>query len=253
MSGFVVFQGASVIDGAPIVCIATTESRNEKTGNMIQTWIIRSDIHPMDAVRTMQDESICGHCPHRGSFNAEQNRMIDRTCYVQIGNAPAQVYAAFKRGVYRDISYRPDRLAFERECVGRALRLGAYGDPGALPLAIVQYLAELPGLRGRTGYTHQWRIRPSLAQYVMASVDTMAEYVEASAMGWRTFRGKALSVPVAEREIVCPASVEGGKRTTCEQCLLCSGNARDARPIVINLHGGRAITRAIDKRSASFA
>jgi hypothetical protein len=39
------YRGASQIDGTPIVGIATVGNR--KTGSMIQTWIIRDDVHPV--------------------------------------------------------------------------------------------------------------------------------------------------------------------------------------------------------------
>jgi len=42
-----------------------TPSRNVKTGPMLQTIIIRSDMHPAEALKTGQDEAICGHCIHR--------------------------------------------------------------------------------------------------------------------------------------------------------------------------------------------
>jgi len=42
-----------------------TPSRNIKTGPMLQTIIIRSDLHPTEALKTGQDEAICGSCIHR--------------------------------------------------------------------------------------------------------------------------------------------------------------------------------------------
>ena len=42
-----------------------TPSRNIKTGPMLQTCIIRSDIHPSEALKTGQDDLICGDCVHR--------------------------------------------------------------------------------------------------------------------------------------------------------------------------------------------
>ena len=46
MSGFIIYEGPSQIDGAPIVAIATLKSRNRKNGAMIQTWILRAYMHP---------------------------------------------------------------------------------------------------------------------------------------------------------------------------------------------------------------
>ena len=46
LNGVVLYEGPSVLDGAPIAVIATLKSANVKTGDMIQTWIIRSDMHP---------------------------------------------------------------------------------------------------------------------------------------------------------------------------------------------------------------
>ncbi len=46
--GLVLFDGPSQLDGQPIVAIATGVSRpltNAKTVDMIQTWILRSDVH----------------------------------------------------------------------------------------------------------------------------------------------------------------------------------------------------------------
>ena len=42
-----------------------TPSKNIKTGPMLQTIIIRSDIHPTEALKSGQDEKVCGDCIHR--------------------------------------------------------------------------------------------------------------------------------------------------------------------------------------------
>ena len=48
-NGRILYEGPSMLDGAPIVVIATgfaERSGNDKTGAMIQTWILRADIPP---------------------------------------------------------------------------------------------------------------------------------------------------------------------------------------------------------------
>jgi hypothetical protein len=61
--GFILYEGKSVLDGAPIVYIATLSTSNRKTGDMVQTWILRSDINPVEASKQKLDASICGNCP----------------------------------------------------------------------------------------------------------------------------------------------------------------------------------------------
>jgi hypothetical protein len=80
---FIVYQGPSLIDGQPIVVLVQTGSKNRKTGDMVQTYILRSDIDPISASRTGQDSSICGDCIHKGqASDKEQGQAINRTCYV---------------------------------------------------------------------------------------------------------------------------------------------------------------------------
>ena len=67
-SGVILYQGPSLLDGAPIVVIATglENSSNNKTGNMIQTHILCADMLPVAAIQEGKDSSICGDCVHRG-------------------------------------------------------------------------------------------------------------------------------------------------------------------------------------------
>ena len=99
--GHVIYEGSSLIDGKPIMVVATQQSQNFKTGNMIQTYILRSDIYPITANRTGEDKSICGNCELRGmptdSPNAQGAR--NRACYVVLRRDPLSVWKAKRAGV----------------------------------------------------------------------------------------------------------------------------------------------------------
>ena len=108
---------------------------------------------------------------------------------------------------------------------GLMVRLGAYGDPSAVPSSVWDDV--LLHSKGRTGYTHQFGVegadvRPDLC---MISADTEAEARVQWGLGNRTFRvGHTVDEMVKGHEILCPASEEAGKRTTCNECKLCIGN-----------------------------
>lgn len=230
-NGFILWEGKSRLDGEPIVVIAVgirRKSKNSKTGEMVQVYILYQNLHPVEALRTGADFAICGNCPHRGDGNGN-----GRVCYVQLRKGPGSVWRAYKRGSYPYLQARNHAAAF----VGRSVRLGTYGDPGAAPTALWRRVVR--HAKNWTAYTHQWRRRPSLRDICMASCDSAADFVEARAGGWRTFRAKEEDSPSLPGEISCPASKEMGKRTTCEKCGLCDG----ARPtdkratITLNVHG----------------
>ena len=233
MAGFVFYRGPSPIDGAPIVAIATLESRNGKTGDMVQTWILREDISPLAAIATRADRSICGNCVHRG--NEDQAR----TCYVDASRAPSMVFDAYHRGQYIDLSDDPETIAML--IAQRIVRMGAYGDPAMVP--IKQWRMLLAGSAGRTGYTHAWRRiwAQALKPYVMASVDSVKEQDIARAMGWRTFRVRTETEPLESNEFACPASPEGGLRKQCITCKACDGADRAGKAsAAIIVHGSMA-------------
>ena len=69
----------------------------------------------------------------------------------------------------------------------------------------------------------------------MASVDTLPEREAAKAIGMRTFR-VSIGISKEHREATCPASAEGGRRLTCEQCTLCAGTSVRANDVVISDH-----------------
>lgn len=235
-NGFIVFEGPSELTGAPIAVIATgftDPSANPKTGAMIQVFIIPADVSPTVAAVNGQDDAVCGNCPLRTQINPETGKR-ERKCYVQPFQAPRAVYDAYRKGRYRKLRTLG---GITRVFTDRVVRLGAWGDPAAVPFQVIQ--AIVARAKRHTGYTHQWETcDPRFQGVIMASVDTAEQYPVAKSAGWRTFRTTTDPVPNA-REIICPASEEAGKRTTCAECGLCNGStAVDVRKdIVILAHG----------------
>jgi hypothetical protein len=239
-NGVIVYEGPSQLDGEPIVAVATgiaKSSQNSKTGTMVQVYIVRSDVSPTTAINEGQDKSVCGTCPLRGIIENGRNRA--RGCYVSVRNAPRSVFMAFKNQRYPkfDPEVHGDSLN------GKSLRISAYGDPSAVPLKVWEDF--LWHFDSHTGYTHMWRTTDQrFRRFLMASVHSAQEALEAKSMGWRYFRSKFESEPAVPGEFFCPAA-EGRKTfglVTCSKCLSCGGvqdKPKIANP-VIDVHGGRA-------------
>lgn len=226
-AGFIIYRGASMLDGAPIVVVALTNSTNVKTGDMVQTYIlVDNDRSPVDNARSLADVSICGDCKHR--------RGTGGACYVNLGQGARAVAAAIVAG-----NYPADILAAQNAAAGRMVRLGTYGDPAAVPANIWRTLLAKAG--GNTGYTHQWQSGKAGADIMalcMASADNAQERAAAKAAGFRTFRVRAANEPILSGEFACPASEEAGRRKLCAECGACDGgmNTRRADPVII-VHG----------------
>jgi hypothetical protein len=231
-SGYIIYRGASLLDGKPIVVVAiTAESKNGKTGNLVQTYIMADNgLSPVVSAQTLEDVSVCGDCKHR--------RGMGGSCYVNLGQGARSVMDGVMRGIY------PEKiLASTLAAKGRKVRLGTYGDPAAVPAAVWSSL--LSQASGHTGYTHQWRKGKAdhVKQWCMASADTMDEFAAAKFAGWRTFRVRDVNADGAEglkyvNEMACPASEEQGKRLTCEDCMACSGGIDSKKAsVTIVVHG----------------
>lgn len=221
-TGFVLFEGASLFDKKPIVGIVTYNTSNKKTGNMAQLWILRSDIKPNHAVKTGDDQSVCGGCVHRHNTGG--------ACYVLPYHAPLAVYNKYKAGGYGD----KDAGLAQLRSLNKGVRLGAYGDPSMLEIGVLDELVSASSFH--TGYTHQWqnkRLRHAL-KYCNASVDSTAEYNKALKAGITgTFRVVASETELLPNEIECLADSKG---ITCAECRKCDGSSN----IAIMIHGSKA-------------
>jgi len=220
-SGFEIYKGKSAINGDEIVAILTLKSVNRKTGNMAQLWILSATYPPLDAMNSGKDEAICGDCKlrqHKGG-----------ACYVYIGQEPLTIYKAWQEGAYPKL-----KREFYYNLEGLSIRFGAYGDPFAIPVEILNDLKAVA--KNYTGYTHQWSKEgaANLKSLCMASVDNEAEYHQAVAAGWRTFRIIHQNDPIMENEILCPNITSN---VQCLDCNLCTGNSKQAKNIAVHVHG----------------
>lgn len=233
----IIYEGPSLQDGARIVAIAVRSARNDKTGDMVQIYIMLADMDPRLANKTGADVSICGDCMHKGTpIDPADPDFLTRTfaknrsCYVQIQQGVLIVWKHYKAGGYERAR---DRREITEHARGAMVRFGTYGDPALVPSYIWDdVIAEASGF---TGYSHQANnpradYRPDLT---MRSCDSELEAWSAWSRGERTFRVMAPhEKPVEGREIMCPAP-----RVKCTDCGLCAGTRKQAKSIAIYAHG----------------
>jgi hypothetical protein len=229
----VLWRGKSKLNGDDIVAIATglqKKSTNRKTGAMIQTWILPEKHNPSDAIRSGADESICGSCIHRNVGGIG-------TCYVNVGWGPTGIWKAYHEGRYPDINKE-----IVRSIKTHHVRIGAYGDPVAVPSPIWRSILPVRP-RDATGYTHQLKHPDArhYKDYLMASCDNEAEVKEAKADGWRTFLVVPQNKGIPKGFVHCPSDDWfPGNKVLCEDCGACSGTRGGTKDVAIYAHGRSA-------------
>jgi hypothetical protein len=229
MPGAVIHRGPSKIDGQPIIVVAIWASTNRKTGDMLQTYIMRSDIDPLTANKYGEDYSICGNCALRGTptLDPTKKQAEDRPCYVVLGQGPMVVFKGLQRGIYPDYTNRQQRRALGR---GRMVRIGTYGDGAAAPRFVWDDL--LFEAEGHNAYSHNG----GDPRIYMQSADTLPQAQAAWSSGFRTFRVVHDTSHLQPNEILCPSS----RGVQCVDCRLCGGSQVKAKSIAIVVHGNGA-------------
>lgn len=228
--GVVLYEGPSRIEPQTEIVVVLTglnsKSRNTKTGPMAQTWILNKNIPPIDALRTGADSAVCGKCPLRGIGG----------CYVNVGQAPYQVFRTYKKGSYTH------KLRLGTVPPEMGIRIGTYGDPTAVPIEVWRPLYSNI-FNFWTGYTHHWDDpnNQDYKNFCMASVETEEQMLVAKSLGWRTFRTLPVGAEWHRQEEICPATVNN--KVTCAKCRICNGVRAPSdtrRDVVIVAHGAKA-------------
>ena len=220
-----VWQGKSLINGEPImVCLSGLKkpSENRKTGPMVHAWILPVAEPMQVAIKTGLDAAVCGGCLRRRSIrNPPQDPtrkgrwelrcpgqcsscmacgprgkslgvVVDAhggngnkdACYVIPWTVPKRMHELYAEA--KAYSFRTARRSVLK--AGRHVRLGAVGDPTAVPLHVWE--AVVPKKLWGPTYTQRWIDMPGdrWRDLAMASVETYGEALLARDMGWRTFR-----------------------------------------------------------------
>lgn len=223
-NSIVLYKGISLLDNeTPIMVVMSgynKDSQNEKTGALIQLYILPIDILPRDAY-TSGSKSVCGDCKYNG----------DNGCYVRWSHL---------KGIWNSArSQNPIPISLAKEFVkGLRVRVGAAGDPAAIPFSFWNDL--LSSCESHTGYTHQWN-KPqfaSLSRLFVASTDSKEETKQANAKGWNTFEVIDNEEP-SKDSVLCLATDTtksiNGLPFSCATCMLCNGKGK--KNVYVNLHG----------------
>ena len=224
--GFIVYQGPSALDPSTEIVVIVNRLKgdctNEKTGHMAQSFILRTDMKPNEAVKKKLDVAVCGECPYAHGAG----------CYVSM-KMVCSVYNAFKRGSYgtatpADIGTLMAKRV--KQGIIDGFRSGTYGDPAAAPFEVWEaMISPVRQAGGRTsGYTHQWAERyaymgrtadPRFRTLMMASTHGPIDTLLAQADGWRAFASFNSLAELEDADVaLCPATKEAGFRRTCGSC-----------------------------------
>lgn len=228
---YVGWVGPSRFDGVEIMLVAAAVDRpssNRKTGAMVQVYILPRAEEPSLSLWSGGDRSVCGDCDHRPSRGG--------SCYVQAQSPTSGIGTVWRKA--RSLDADLPRLLAAVEEAGRPVRLGAWGDPGAVPVSVLRAVVE--PAPGWTGYTHAWRDLPrAYADLLMASVDSPQERRAAKAAGWRTFRTRLPAERLDAGEVPCLATeAHRGRKLTCEDCRICDGlGGRGRKDVSLPVHG----------------
>lgn len=245
--GIVLWRGASYLTGQPVVAIATLKTTNRKTGDMVQVWILPDETaNPLEVLQQGRNGGACGDCPLQGTPVADAKgriKLVNRVCYVNVGQAPHAIHKAYQAGKYAEY----DPATHDDMLRGSAIRLGAYGDPMAMPISLCEHLVSLS--RKHTGYTHQLfrlgldpQVAARFARILMVSAHNKAIDAEAKRRGWRRFTVVESHEQAPQGSLECPAY---SHNLTCEQCGLCNGSKGGGRSIYALAHGmsGRNLSK----------
>jgi hypothetical protein len=221
IKGYVIHQGND--NGEPFVVIATMESKNRKTGKMVQVWILLENHSPVEGVKLGLDAfTVCKGCPF-ASGNG---------CYVNVGQAPLSIWKSYHRGIYPELRIEEFATIF----AGLPVRFGAYGNPSLIPLDKVEAIAKVA--KGWTGYFHDWQdnpLRDEYAKFFMVSTETESSFKLAMSLKFRAFHVS----PIQPKETI--ECLSESKGMECKDCKLCAGLAKKRiKSIWINPHGSKS-------------
>lgn len=172
-------------------------------------------------------EANCMDCPMRDYGKCYTHKFTQASGFMSMLRSIIREYGSWD-GLPTKTADIEDKL--EELSEGRYIRFGTYGEPVLHTLDTVTRMTAKA--KSWTGYTHQWHRNPGFNKVFMASTHSDKMEQKAQTLGWRSF----VSVKSAIKSLVsCPASKEGGYKSSCDKCGLCSGTSGKGKKSVFIL------------------
>ena len=162
------------------------------------------------------DAEVCLDCPfskNSGSGKCYTHKINQYFGFISSLKAQVRKFPSFE-----EIPEYSDEILKISE--NRYIRFGSYGEPSLHPLELIEGVTQIA--KNWTGYTHQYFRKPEYSKYLMASTHNLRQTETAkNKFGYRSFMATSETNEV--KAVVCPASKEGGFKSNCSDCGLCSG------------------------------
>ena len=219
----IIFIKDNVLNVIRLGATSNAKIMSDAKQKIVQTYAFDLDqIHvALDKTKSLSDffgsaNSNCLDCPMRDYGKCYTHKFTQARGFLSMLRSIANEFGSIDR-----IPHLTDDLfnSIVEMCKDRYVRFGTYGEPILHGIELVRAMVNVSKIH--TGYTHQWFKRPEFAPYFMASVHTSKGEQKARSLGYRSF----VSTPQALSGLVnCPASKEGGFKSSCDKCGLCSGS-----------------------------
>lgn len=218
----IVFINEGVLNVVRLGATSNAKIMSDKKEKIVQTYTFDVDQLRLatDSDATLRDffgaaNSNCLDCPMREYGKCYTHKFTQARGFLSMLRSIAKEYGSIENIPTLTPAVMTDILHMSKD---RYVRFGTYGEPVLHGLWLVTNMVAVSKMH--TGYTHQWASRPEFAPFFMASVHNELGEKIAREMGYRSF----VSTPTQIEGLVnCPASKEGGFKTSCDKCGLCSG------------------------------
>jgi hypothetical protein len=214
------------LDGNNIFVVRKGDTSNDKISDgkpLVQTytfsmeqWVLATTSKGFGRKKFFElDGSNCLDCPFSGNQGAGG-------CYTHKFNQYVGFLSMLRTIKPSDLTELTHTKILEIGMLSKDtyVRFGTYGEPSLLPLDLIQVMAD--NSSSYTGYTHQWKKdwAKGYGDYFMASTHSQFQADVARKLDYRSF---IATEDGSENAVGCPASKEGGYKSNCAACGLCSG------------------------------
>lgn len=179
------------------------------------------------------DKGVCFDCPfssNSGNGNCYTHKSNQFKGFISMLKSIAREFNSDFNSI-PELSTK-DYLDIVKLSDNRYVRFGTYGEPTLIPIALVNMMVSVA--KTYSGYSHQYMRKPEYAKYFMASTHNQFQANTAKdKFGYRSFI--AVKDNTKTVGVICPASDEGGFKSTCSDCGLCSGTIGKGKKDVVIL------------------